>query len=317
MAFFPSFAYLAQAAERWRATGAMRRMEAKKRVFVEPRGAAEVAPTLAAFGRAAQGVTEEEEEEEEKKEEEEGDDGEDEEEEMKKKKNAPSFFAPVVAAPAAAAATLPPRPPRPPQAPSSSTSTPSGALLLSVIGAKLSEGINFGDSLGRAVVVLGIPYPAPDDAELVERMQFLEKRSKGAGRALYEDSAAVAVNQCVGRVVRHARDWAAVILADARYTKRSGGSGSGGGGGGGGGGGVAAPPQLPPPSSTTSSSSSSSAAAAAPAPASVPPAERLPGWMKPSLRVAASYGEAHAALARFCREMTRRDKEEEEEREGK
>lgn len=291
VAFFPSFAYLAQAAERWRATGAMLRMEAKKRVFVEPRGAAEVAPTLAAFGRAARGVTEEEDE----KESEDGH-GDSEEEEEEKKRSA-GFFAPVVAAGAAAAASLPPPPP--PPAPSST----SGALLLSVIGAKLSEGINFGDALGRAVVVLGIPYPAPDDAELVERMSFLEKRSKGAGRALYEDSAAVAVNQCVGRVVRHARDWAAVILADVRYTKRSA-SGSGGGGGGG---------VAPPPTLTTTTTSSSSAFP--PAPASVPPAERLPGWMKPSLRIAASYGEAHAALARFCREMTRRDKEEEEERE--
>ena len=127
-------------------------------------------------------------------------------------------------------------------------------------------------------------------------MSFLEKRSRGAGRALYEDSAAVAVNQCVGRVVRHAGDWAAVILADVRYTKRgngmSGRSGSGGG----------------------VSTSSSSALALPPAPASVPPVERLPGWMKPSLRVAASYGEAHSALARFCREMGRKDREEEEEK---
>ena len=300
VAFFPSFAYLNQAAERWRATGAMARMEAKKKVFVEPRGAAEVAPTLAAFGKAARGVTDEEKEGESS----DGESGEDGEE---KKESAPfsSFFLPVVAAPsarppAAAAASLP----RP-----STSSSPSsgGALLLSVIGAKLSEGINFGDSLGRAVVVLGIPYPAPDDAELVERMSFLEKRSRGAGRALYEDSAAVAVNQCVGRVVRHAGDWAAVILADVRYTKRGNGSGSGSGNGNGSVG-------LVPLPSTSSSMPSSSSSSLPPAPASVPPVERLPGWMKPSLQVAANYGEAHSALARFCREMVKKDKEEEEEK---
>ena len=302
VAFFPSFAYLRQASERWRATGALRRMEAKKKVFVEPRGAAEVAPTLAAFGRAARGK-EGDEVEEEEEEDDGSDDGERGEDGDRKKKRAPPFLAPVARAvrPAAAASfPPPPPPPRPPRPPPTSPS--SGALLLSVIGAKLSEGINFGDALGRAVVVLGIPYPAPDDAELVERMAFLEERSRGAGRALYEDSAAVAVNQCVGRVVRHAGDWAAVILADARYTKRSG-SGMGGSGGGG------APPP-PPPSSTMPSSSSS-------APASVPPVERLPGWMKPSLRVAASYGEAHSALARFCREMAKKDREEGEKVEAK
>ena len=299
VAFFPSFAFLRQATERWKETGAMRRMEAKKKVFVEPRAASEVAPTLAAFGRAARGLSEIEEEGEGEGDSSDDDDDDDEEDDEEKKKtfsSSSSFFAPVVAV---AAPTK--RPPAlPPSSISTTSTTSTGALLLSVIGAKLSEGINFGDSLGRAVVVLGIPYPAPDDAELVERMQFLEKRSKGAGRALYEDSAAVAVNQCVGRVVRHAGDWAAVILADVRYTRRS----SSGGGGGGGGGVVSSSTMT----STTTSTSSS-------APASVPPAERLPGWMKPSLRVASSYGEAHSALARFCREMARRD-EEEEKRKG-
>jgi chromosome transmission fidelity protein 1 len=36
------------------------------------------------------------------------------------------------------------------------------------------------------------------------------------GRAYYANLCAKAVNQCLGRVIRHRGDWAAVLLADAR-----------------------------------------------------------------------------------------------------
>lgn len=52
-----------------------------------------------------------------------------------------------------------------------------GSLLLCVVGAKLSEGINFGDDLGRCVVILGLPYPNPTDPELQERMRFIDNQT--------------------------------------------------------------------------------------------------------------------------------------------
>ncbi|GAA6024427.1 hypothetical protein JCM8202_004713 [Rhodotorula sphaerocarpa] len=99
-----------------------------------------------------------------------------------------------------------------------------GCVLFAVVGAKLSEGINFADDMARAVVVCGIPYPNSQSAELKERMAYLRKTSSGtgdAGQVLYQNLAFRAVNQSIGRAIRNARDWAAVILLDERYAQQS------------------------------------------------------------------------------------------------
>lgn len=42
--------------------------------------------------------------------------------------------------------------------------------------------------------------------------------SSTAGREYFEDLCMKAVNQCIGRVIRHRGDWAAILLADQRWT---------------------------------------------------------------------------------------------------
>jgi chromosome transmission fidelity protein 1 len=46
-------------------------------------------------------------------------------------------------------------------------------VLLSVVGAKMSEGINFSDELARCVVMVGLPYPDARDAELRQKVSLL------------------------------------------------------------------------------------------------------------------------------------------------
>jgi len=50
----------------------------------------------------------------------------------------------------------------------------SGAILLAVVGGKISEGINFSDGMGRCIVMVGLPYPSPSDIVLLERVKHIE-----------------------------------------------------------------------------------------------------------------------------------------------
>lgn len=102
-----------------------------------------------------------------------------------------------------------------------------GAALFSVVGGKMSEGINFSDDLARGVVVVGLPFPNVFSAELIAKKNFIieANKTKGASAAVandaakqfYENLCMRAVNQSVGRSIRHANDYAQIILIDRRY----------------------------------------------------------------------------------------------------
>jgi chromosome transmission fidelity protein 1 len=84
-----------------------------------------------------------------------------------------------------------------------------GALLFAVIGAKLSEGLNFSDDLARAVVIIGLPFANLGSPELRERMKYVnrletlsgvskKRGQKDAAAELYENMCMNAVNQSIG-----------------------------------------------------------------------------------------------------------------------
>ncbi|KOC60185.1 putative ATP-dependent RNA helicase DDX11 [Habropoda laboriosa] len=97
-----------------------------------------------------------------------------------------------------------------------------GSLLFSVVGGKLSEGLNFSDDLGRCVIVVGMPYPNVKSLELQEKIKYLKENVKSdAGQNFYENSCMKAVNQCIGRAIRHINDYSTVVLLDKRYTYKT------------------------------------------------------------------------------------------------
>eukprot|EP01039_Chlorochromonas_danica_P003214 gene3214-3520_t len=97
-----------------------------------------------------------------------------------------------------------------------------GAMLCSVMGGRLSEGINFSDDLARAVVVIGLPFPDPRDLVLQERIKIYRSIQRQAGlddraEAFSEALCMTSVNQSIGRAIRHAADYASIVLYDRRY----------------------------------------------------------------------------------------------------
>lgn len=94
-----------------------------------------------------------------------------------------------------------------------------GGLLLSVVGGKMSEGINFNDDLGRCVIMIGMPYANLKSVELQEKMRFYDANSciPKAGQMYYENLCLKGINQSIGRAIRHQNDYAAILLFDQRY----------------------------------------------------------------------------------------------------
>ena len=97
-------------------------------------------------------------------------------------------------------------------------------------------GINFSDDLARCVAVVGMPYPDTRDPVLQEKIRYASLRDdddtpaatvsshshRGGGgvtnsQRFCEALCMKAVNQSIGRSIRHIHDYSAIVLLDHRY----------------------------------------------------------------------------------------------------
>ncbi|AAD55463.1 Hypothetical protein [Arabidopsis thaliana] len=108
----------------------------------------------------------------------------------------------------------------------------SGVVFFAVCRGKVSEGLDFADGAGRAVVITGLPYARVTDPRVKLKREFLDEQSQLAdvklprstllsGSMWYSQEAARAVNQAIGRVIRHRHDYGAIIFCDDRFEQPS------------------------------------------------------------------------------------------------
>ncbi|XP_050380801.1 regulator of telomere elongation helicase 1 homolog [Argentina anserina] len=103
----------------------------------------------------------------------------------------------------------------------------SGAIFFAVCRGKVSEGLDFADHAGRAVIVTGMPFATWNDPKVRLKRQYLDEQAHSqrqvckvlTGDDWYNQQASRAVNQAVGRVIRHRHDYGAIIFLDERFAQ--------------------------------------------------------------------------------------------------
>lgn len=84
------------------------------------------------------------------------------------------------------------------------------ALFIGVYRGKSGEGLDFSDDMARMVFCLGVPFRPVTSWSVGAKRRY-------SGEAWYVEDALCAVNQALGRCLRHKGDFGAIILLDERY----------------------------------------------------------------------------------------------------
>ena len=97
-------------------------------------------------------------------------------------------------------------------------------IFFSVFRGIASEGIDFSDDNARAVICIGIPFADISENRVKLKIEYLnnlkqEDKNLISGHEWYEADAMSAVNQSLGRVIRHKNDFGTMLCIDERYKK--------------------------------------------------------------------------------------------------
>lgn len=99
-----------------------------------------------------------------------------------------------------------------------------GAIFMAILRGKVSEGLDFADMYGRAVMIVGIPFGPCKDPKVKLKQSYLndnrtQENEMLSGNEWYTLDAIKAVNQAIGRVIRHKNDFGAILLCDTRFNE--------------------------------------------------------------------------------------------------
>ena len=95
-------------------------------------------------------------------------------------------------------------------------------IVFSVFRGTSSEGIDFSDDSARVVICVGVPFANTTEKRVKLKIEYLNNINKKKkkiieGSEWYLVDAMTAVNQSLGRVIRHSNDYGAMICIDERY----------------------------------------------------------------------------------------------------
>ena len=97
-------------------------------------------------------------------------------------------------------------------------------IFFSVFRGSSSEGIDFSDDCARMVICIGIPFANLIDKRIRLKIDYMNNKKNNnnkinsiGGNEWYLIDAMTAVNQSLGRVIRHINDYGVMICIDERY----------------------------------------------------------------------------------------------------